>query len=129
MLSETIKKRYANQLLPDLLLPVPLHYKRIAERGFNQALEIARIIAKSLQIPIDAKSCIRVRNTAAQAELKSDKRKANVARAFQCIKPIAAKHVAIVDDVVTTGNTVRELSKVLHKAGVERIDVWCIARA
>jgi ComF family protein len=113
---------------PDCIIPVPLSAKRLRERGFNQALEIAKPIAKHLNIPIDINNCKRTRHTEAQAIIPANKRKSNIKNAFKIIKTINAKHVAIVDDVVTTGNTVIELSKTLQQAGIERISIWCCAR-
>ncbi len=117
------------QTMPELIIPVPLHRSRLRERGFNQALEIARPIARSLDIPVDYKSCERVRNTSAQSLLPAAERRKNIKGAFRVIRPMAARHVAILDDVMTTGHTVEELAATLRKAGVERIDVWVVARA
>lgn len=114
--------------LPDLILPVPLHHARLSERGFNQALEIAKPIGKYFQIPIDTRSCIRIKNTQAQSSLPASKRKHNLKNAFGLSHFISAKHVAILDDVVTTGNTVSEIAFLLRKIGVEKIDIWCCAR-
>jgi ComF family protein len=114
--------------LPECIIPVPLHSKRLKERGFNQSLEIARPIARSLKIPIDIKSCKRIRHTEAQTIIPAKLRKKNIKNAFKVDESFNAKHVAIVDDVVTTGNTISELSRMLRKVGVERIEVWCCAR-
>ncbi len=115
--------------LPEVIIPVPLHVARLRARGFNQSLEIARPIAKALHIAIDVDSCQRIRATLAQSSLPAKQRKRNMRNAFAIVKAIAVKHVAIIDDVVTTGHTVNELSKQLRKAGVQRIDIWCCARA
>jgi len=114
--------------MPEIIIPVPLHRTRLRERGFNQALEIARPIARSLSIPVDYKSCERVRKTSAQSLLPAAERRKNIKGAFRVTRPIAARHVAILDDVMTTGHTVQELAATLRKAGVERIDVWVVAR-
>ncbi len=113
---------------PELIIPVPLHPSRYRERGYNQALEIARPIARRLQIPLDYSSCIRSLATQPQTQLSNEERLRNVKKAFAVARPIRAKHVAILDDVVTTGATVNELAKVLRKAGVRRIDIWACAR-
>lgn len=113
---------------PELIIPVPLHQKRLQERGFNQSLEIARYIAKKTIIPLDYKNCVRVKHTKAQASIPANKRAKNVKNAFQIKTIIRAKHVVIVDDVVTTGSTVSELSKTLLQSGIERVDIWCCAR-
>ncbi|MCL5801361.1 MAG: ComF family protein [Gammaproteobacteria bacterium] len=117
------------QTMPEIIIPVPLHRTRLRERGFNQALEIARPIARSLSIPVDYKSCERVRKTPAQSLLPAAERRKNIKGAFRVTRPIAARHVAILDDVMTTGHTVQELAATLRKAGVERVDVWIVARA
>jgi ComF family protein len=113
---------------PGLIIPVPLHPKRLRERGYNQALEIAREPAAALGIPIDGTGCIRALHTNAQVGLDDRERRRNVRGAFAVRRPPAARHVAILDDVVTTGSTVTELTRVLRAAGVERVDVWAVAR-
>lgn len=127
LLAIQIQKR--QQPLPQLIIPMPLHKKRLRERGFNQALEIAKPIAKQLKINLDFESCQRVKPTVAQSSLPAKERYANVKSAFALTKPVQTRHVAIVDDVVTTASTVNELSKLLKKSGVEMIEVWCGARA
>lgn len=117
------------KIMPALIIPVPLHRSRLRERGFNQALEIARPIARDLGIPVDYKSCERVRKTPAQSLLPASERRKNIKGAFRVTRPITARHVAILDDVMTTGHTVQELAATLRKAGVERIDVWVVTRA
>jgi ComF family protein len=114
---------------PNLILPVPLHKTRYRQRGFNQAIEIARTVAKELQIPLDVTSCSRHRDTPHQTQLPAKKRQKNLKNAFSVIKPIHARHIAILDDVMTTGSTAHELAYVLKKAGVGRVDVWVCARA
>ena len=130
LLAEQIKLRYQNEHLPNLIIPVPLHTKRLRGRGFNQVMEIARPINKKLKISIDYKSCLRVRNTLAQSELPAGQRRTNVKNAFalQKQKNLLNQHIALLDDVMTTGHTLTELSRILYDAGVKRIDVWCCAR-
>ncbi|MDD1611111.1 MAG: ComF family protein, partial [Methylococcaceae bacterium] len=118
-----------NSHLPDCIMPVPLHKARYRERGFNQSIEIARAAGKALQIPVDVYSCIRHRDTPHQTQLTAKQRRSNMKNAFSIIKPITARHIAIVDDVMTTGSTVHELAVVLKKAGAARVDVWICARA
>jgi len=114
---------------PELILPVPLHKSRYRQRGFNQAIEIGRTVAKELQIPLDLNSCTRHRDTPHQTQLSAKKRRKNLKNAFSVIKPIDARHIAILDDVMTTGSTAHELAYVLKKAGACRVDVWVCARA
>ena len=117
------------QTLPELIIPVPLHRSRLRGRGFNQALEIARPLARKFGILIDYKSCVRTRATATQSLLPAKDKRANVQGAFSVVRPIQARHVAVVDDVMTTGHTLEEVAKALRKAGVEQIDVWVATRA
>lgn len=123
-----LKRQQQGYLLPEVIIPVPLHILRLRERGFNQSLEIARIVAKRLHLPIDISSCQRQRATLAQSSLPAKQRKRNIQNAFKVLQPITVKHVSILDDVVTTGHTVHELGKQLRKAGIQTIDVWCCAR-
>lgn len=114
--------------IPDCIIPVPLHPQRLRERGFNQALELSRIISSQLNIPLDYSLCQRKSNTLYQSGLNSKQRKSNLRNAFQVKTPHQYKHVVIFDDVVTTGTTVNELARKLKQSGVEKIEVWAIAR-
>lgn len=117
------------QTLPQLLLPVPLHARRLRERGYNQAWELTRTLARLLRVKAEPSLLVRTRATAAQHELAGSKRRSNVRGAFALTGPLRAAHVAVVDDVLTTGNTAAELARVLRRAGAERVDVWVVARA
>ena len=119
----------AQAVKPEVIIPVPLHSSRYRERGFNQSLEIARILSRRLVIPLDYRSCSRIHATQAQTQLDAKERARNLKKAFAITKPLPYTHVAILDDVVTTGATVNELAKMLRQAGVKRIDVWACARA
>lgn len=114
---------------PHLLIPVPLHESRLRQRGYNQAVELARPLARRLGVPLDLTGCTRGRATAAQMELDAKHRALNVRGAFSCTLQLRQKRVAIIDDVVTTGNTVNEFARVLKKAGAARVEVWSLARA
>lgn len=114
--------------LPDVLVPVPLHASRLRERGFNQALELARPIARQLGIPLDLHSCRRLRATGSQLELSRKARIRNVKGAFEVLRPLQGR-VAVIDDVMTTGSTASELARVLLKAGADSVQVWVCARA
>ncbi|HID83246.1 MAG TPA: ComF family protein [Chromatiales bacterium] len=113
---------------PDALLPVPLHQHRMRERGFNQALELARPLAKAWQIPLLTSPVMRTRATQAQMGLPARQRHKNIRGAFTCADQLMFKRVGIIDDVVTTGSTVNELARVLKHYGVEQVDVFTIAR-
>lgn len=114
---------------PHCLIPIPLHPKRMRERGYNQSLEIARQLAAASDIRIDAYSTRRRRNTRRQADLGLKEKRGNVRGAFEVIKGNLPEHVAIVDDVMTSGHTVNEFARVLKKSGVKKVSVWAMARA
>ena len=114
---------------PDLLIPVPLGARRYARRGYNQASELAIVVSRRLGIPMCTHSLVRFRETLEQAALDRKARRKNLRKAFQLVRPLAAKRIAIVDDVVTTGSTANEIARVLKRGGARRVDVWAIARA
>jgi len=112
----------------DVLLPVPLHASRHAERGFNQSFEVARWVARGVHRPCDPRALVRTRPTAPQVGLPLAERATNLAGAFAVVGDIVGQRVVLIDDVVTTGSTVREASLVLRLAGAFSVDVWCVAR-
>ena len=114
---------------PNLLVPVPLHPARHRERGFNQAFELARPMSAMLGIEIDIELCCRVRETLDQTQLSARKRRANLRQAFALREKIGASHVALIDDVVTTGSTCAELARTLKSAGLQTVEVWAVARS
>jgi ComF family protein len=115
---------------PDLLIPVPLHASRLRERGYNQALELARPLAQALAIPLRHDLLLRTRATPAQANLDAKARRRNLKGAFSIVENAAMPaHVVVIDDVMTTGATLRECARTLLRAGVARVDVWALARA
>lgn len=111
------------------ILPVPLHKRRLRQRGFNQALEISRPLSKGLGIPLLLQSIDRLRDTLPQSEQNASQRAANVRGTFRLKQPLDYRHIAIVDDVMTSGHTVNEIARQLRASGVEQIEVWCVARA
>ena len=116
--------------LPQLLVPVPLHDARLRERGFNQAAALARYAGRALEIPFARSVLKRVRDTPSQTALDERARRRNVEGAFAVSGPparaklLAANHIALVDDVMTTGSTLAEARNLLLEAGVSRVDVW-----
>lgn len=115
---------------PQLLIPVPLHRSRLRQRGYDQALELAKALARECRLPLCRDRLVRRRATQAQTELGADARQLNVRGAFSLRPGVALPaHVALVDDVMTTGATVGECALVLREAGVARVDVWTVARA
>jgi ComF family protein len=115
--------------VPDCLLPVSLHKSRLRQRGFNQSIEISRVLAKKLAIPIEHAAVVRHKSTVAQTGLNAKQRQNNIRGSFSVVRQLQYKHVLIVDDVMTTGATVNELAKVLKRNGVSRVGVLSIARA
>ena len=103
------------QNLPDCIIPIPLHENRLKERGFNQALELARIISTHFDIPIMHNVCQRIRATDPQSLIHANNRRSNIKNAFVIMQTFKLKHIAIIDDVVTTGTTVAELSQLFKK--------------
>ena len=129
LMAESLTKYYQNQPLPASIIPVPLHKKRLQERGYNQALELARPIAAQLQLPLLLNACERSRATQAQSSLPRKARRQNVKGIFRLTGETLGKHVAIFDDVITTASTVTELSQLFKSTGVEKITLWSIARS
>ncbi len=113
---------------PDCLVAMPLHPARLRERGFNQSLQLARRIGQQLDLPVLPFACQRVRNTPSQSTLPWKERSKNMRKAFSCSADVAGKHIAVVDDVMTTGATLNELSLVLLNAGASEVSVWVVAR-
>jgi ComF family protein len=131
-LLDAIIARSSAAPLPHLLAPVPLSAQRLRHRGFNQALEIARPLARSLGIPLIAQLAERVRETRAQAGLPLPERQRNLRAAFdlrhQSIDRVPGQHIGIVDDVMTTGATLNELAKILKNFGAARVTNLVFAR-
>lgn len=124
-LSNKIKNQKA---LPEILIPVPLHRKRQLVRGYNQSMELAKHLSSRLNIPLNSKLCERIVNTDPQSKLSKKSRKKNVKNAFSLSNNKVSKHIAIIDDVITTGATINEIATTFKKAGCEQIDVWAIAK-
>jgi ComF family protein len=117
------------EALPEAIIPVPLAARRYRERGYNQASELAVSIQRVARVVVRSDLVVRRRETAEQAGLNRKMRRKNVRGAFAVTAALLPPHIAILDDVVTTGSTVSELAKVLRRAGAQRVEVWAIARA
>jgi ComF family protein len=115
--------------LPQLLLPVPLHRRRLVQRGYNQALEVAHIVGKALSVPVAHDVALRVRATEDQIGKTAAQRRRNVRGAFALRGSVEGLHVALFDDVMTTGATLGELARVCRAGGAARVEAWSIARA
>ncbi len=114
---------------PDAIIPLPLHRSRLRDRGFDQSRELARPLADALRLPLVDDALLRVRHTAPQSRLDAAARRRNLRRAF-AVRPGVAlpTHVALVDDVMTTGATLHAAADALLRAGVSRVDAWVCAR-
>jgi ComF family protein len=144
-----LKPKYQNQPLPQAIIPVPLHPKRITERGYNQAHELAKPLGKAFNIPVLYQYCQRIKETAPQTITTSMReRRNNLRDAFQIsanenIRRFrfpyfhrenkvhtarSLQRIAIIDDVLTTGSTIMMLAKALKKSGIQKIDVWIVAK-
>ncbi len=115
------------QPLPELIVPIPLHTQRYRQRGFNQAHELARFAAARLGITVDARCLVRKVHTAEQSGLSLAQRRRNVRGAFDAVRSITARRVALVDDVLTTGSTALAAAQALLDAGVKEVELWAIA--
>lgn len=118
--------------LPDVLMPMPLAPRRLAERGFNQSALLGRALAERFGVRFAAFGLARIRDTRPQAGLKRVERQKNVRNAFACISgalDFGGLRVALVDDVMTTGATMSAAAQALKKAGAIRVDAWAVARA
>jgi ComF family protein len=113
---------------PDLLLVPPLARSRLRERGFNQALELAKTLSRALHVRLHSTGLVRVRETQPQASLDRAERARNLRGAFRCEATVAGLHVALVDDVMTTGATAHEIARVLKDRGTARVSIWTVAR-
>lgn len=133
LLSELMIQQIPAHLLAqqkaDAIIPMPLHPARLKQRGFNQSLLLVKPLARKLGIKIDSQSCQRLKNTEHQTGKNARQRKQNLRSAFKFDNRNNYRHLVIFDDVVTTGSSVSELSKTLKSSGVDRVDVWCLARA
>lgn len=128
MLAGAIQTQMTN--IPDVIIPVPLSETRLAQRGFNQAGEIARTVSRQTDIPLQVHLCVRVRDTQPQAKLPLGERRVNMRGAFavQLNAAVRNQHVLLVDDVMTTGHTLNELAACLKRHGARRVTNAVFAR-
>lgn len=117
-----------NGIKPERLIPIPLHPKRLRQRGYNQSVELAKTLSKQLNIPVDNVTLTRIKNTLPQAQLAYSKRKKNMKSAFECQPNTLPKHIALIDDVLTTGHTADMAAKACLQQGAEKVELWTIAR-
>jgi len=127
LMAEQLARRAAP--LPEVLVPMPLYVRRLQRRGYNQAVELGRELARRLSLPLASRAARRVRATLEQTRLDGAARRRNVRGAF-LVDPrsVRGRHVALLDDVITTGATVAELARATRAAGATHIEVWAAAR-
>ncbi len=113
---------------PQALIPIPLHRSRLRQRGYNQAFELARDLGAELELPVLPQALLRTRATAPMPGLDLPTRRRNIRGAFGLGQAALPQRVALIDDVMTSGSTLNEAAKTLKRAGVERVEVWVLAR-
>ena len=135
LLSQLMAEACSSLPRPDALIPIPLHCARLRHRGYDQALELARPLARALSLPLLDNALQRVRPTRAQSELGAGARRRNLRNAFAFdgnavlrARQVLPRHVVLVDDVMTTGATLHAAATALLRAGVQRVDAWVCAR-
>lgn len=128
LLARRLGERECNATPETVLVPVPLHRSRLAERGFNQSERIARVLSRELGLPLRQGLVRRTERTEDQKTLDAAARRRNLARAFRA-RPCTGLRIVLVDDVLTTGATADALATVLREAGATSVHVWCLARA
>lgn len=132
LLADAVLEQRGHVRMPDLLIPVPLGPRRLAERGFNQALEMARPLSRALGVALEPRLAVRVRETGEQARLHPDERRRNVRGAFtlgpRMAERIRGRHVGVVDDVITTGETLDTLASMLKRFGAAGVTNLVFAR-
>ena len=131
LLAEYLARRLqrGDLVLPDLLLPVPLHRWRFIWRGFNQADEIAQPIGRNFSVPVYSDCCIRVHATSPQTGLTGSARRRNMRSAFKASSCLAGASVAIIDDVFTTGSTTAAVAQAARSSGAAHVQIWTVTRA
>ncbi|MFY0730620.1 ComF family protein [Pseudomonas sp. NFX15] len=131
LLAQYLQHRFETDLQrPDALIPVPLAHRRLRQRGFNQAAMLAHWLSACVDIPCDERLLLRTQDTDAQQALNADARRKNLRHAF-ALTPgavVKGRHLALVDDVLTTGATAQALARLLMDAGAVRVDIYCLAR-
>lgn len=125
-LADALASRIVNR--PDLIIAMPLHPLRLQERGFNQSQLLAQRLANNLGVSLLTDVCKRTRNTNPQSILPWQERGKNVHNAFICTADLSGKHIAVVDDVMTTGTTIEELARTLREKGAIKVSAWVLAR-
>ena len=127
--AEQLKKQMSGEQRPDLLVPVPMHWrKQLFERGYNQAQLIADILGKHWHIPVDARALRKIAATGSQQKLNRTQRLKNLARSFEAHPKVQGLHIGLVDDVITTGATQEAAAQSLLDVGAARVTSIALAR-
>lgn len=127
LLADTVEL-HNSDMLPQVLLPMPMHSSRLRHRGFNQANDIAHWCGKRLGLPVAANQVSRIVDTGSLAGLNRHERQLRILGAFRAADALAGKRVAIVDDVLTTGSSARELAREIYDSGAASVELWVLAR-
>ncbi len=125
---QLVARAARNRSLPQALIAVPMHPKRLSSRGFNQAELLAQQLSSSLSLPVLDNAVSRLKDMPAQTQLNASQRAENLVGAFRAHIRVPGQHIGIVDDVVTTGATARAVAAQLRRAGASRLSLFAIAR-
>lgn len=128
LLTELFLEKTQLDQIPDVLIPVPIHRQKMSQRLFNHTALMAKLLGKALDIPIDLKLLIKSTATPAQHQLSKKQRLKNLKGSFSLTRNHCYSHIAIIDDVMTTGSTLHEIATLLQAAHDCRVDGWMIAR-
>ena len=128
-LASAVQQQCESESKTQLLIPIPLHPKRLRQRGYNQSVELAKTLSRHLNIPLDNNALIRIKSTLPQTQLPYARRKQNIKSAFQCRHATLPEHIVLIDDVLTTGHTADMAAKVCLKQGAKKVELWTIARS
>jgi ComF family protein len=126
LMAEALVRREVE--MPDVVIPVPLHWRRLMKRGYNQAAVLAAAIARVVPVPVEMSCAHRVRETADQIGMDAAARRRNVEGAFEVRRDLSGLRVALLDDVMTTGATLGALAAAAREAGADWVEVWAAAR-
>lgn len=128
LLGDEVRDAYLGRELPEVILPVPLHWQRWLWRGYNQSAELGKQLSRQLGIPCQTDLLQRRRRTPSQQGLSRQQRLRNLNKAFCLKKPLHFRRVALLDDVVTTASTAGEIARLLHAHGANEVHLWAVAR-
>jgi ComF family protein len=128
LLADRVATEYAEGDIPGLITPIPLSWRRLARRGHNQAALIARYVGQRLNIRVHYDVLRRTRHTPPQAQLSRSARRANLSQAFRLRGALPAPRITLIDDVLTTGATLRAATRTLKAAGAAEVHIWVLAR-